>query len=203
MPPDQIMTRAAKKAAKAREPWRMPDVQYRDPQSIKPNPRNARTHSDEQIDLIAGAFVKFGPLGPVQLAGDNPADLSTMKADAFAKIYASIIKAAISKLKADRFAVVVVGDYRSKAGGFYTDFVSTTIRAFEEAGARFYNQAILVTACGSLPIRARRQFEGSRKLGMTHQHVLVFCNGDPVKATKAIGPVEFGALETEEFGEEL
>jgi hypothetical protein len=72
------------------------------------------------------------------------------------------------------------------------------VDAFEAAGARFYNDAILVTAVGSLPIRAGRQFTASRKLGRTHQNVMVFCKGDPRRATEACGPVEFGDIEAEE-----
>lgn len=52
-----------------------------------------------------------------------------------------------------------------------------------------------VTAVGSLPIRVGRQFTAARKLGRTHQNVLVFCKGDPRKATEACGPVEFGEIE--------
>ncbi len=58
------------------------------------------------------------------------------------------------------------------------------------AGAALYNEAILVTAVASLPMRAGKQFAVSRKLGKTHQNVLVFCKGDPRKATEACGPVE-------------
>ena len=49
-----------------------------------------------------------------------------------------------------------------------------TIAAFRDAGAQLYNEAILVTSAGSLPIRAGKAFEVSRKLGRTHQQVLVF-----------------------------
>ena len=40
--------------------------------------------------------------------------------------------------------------------------------------------------------RARAEAISSRKLGKTHQNVLVFIKGDPRAATQAIGPVEFG-----------
>ena len=78
----------------------------------------------------------------------------------------------------------MVGDYRDKAG-FYSNFVGETTAAFEAVGAHLYNEAILVTAAGSLPIRAGKQFASTRKLGKTHQNVLVFCKGDPRKATAA------------------
>ena len=103
--------------------------------------------------------------------------------------YRNVIAAAIGKLKADRFACFVVGDYRDKHG-FYRNFPGETIEAFAAAGAGLYNEAILVTAAGSLPIRAGKQFSSSRKLGKTHQNVLIFCKGDPRKATEACGPVE-------------
>lgn len=63
-----------------------------------------------------------------------------------------------------------------------------------------YNEAVLVTAVGSLPIRVGRQFETGRKLGKTHQNVLVFIKGDAKKATEACGPVEIGDI-AEQFGE--
>ena len=66
------------------------------------------------------------------------------------------------------------------------------VLAFREAGLDYYNEAILVTMVGSLPIRAGKQFSTSRKLGKTHQNVLVFCKGDPRKAVEACGDVEIG-----------
>jgi hypothetical protein len=49
-----------------------------------------------------------------------------------------------------------------------------------------------------LPIRAGKQFVASRKLGRTHQSVLVFLKGDPRRATEACGPVEFGEVEVDQ-----
>lgn len=68
-------------------------------------------------------------------------------------------------------------------------FVGDTIAAFRDAGAQLYNEAILVTSAGSLPIRAGKAFEVSRKLGRTHQQVLVFVKGDARRATAACGAV--------------
>ena len=113
---------------------------------------------------------------------------------AFFDAYARIIAGAVSRLRDDRFAVWVIGDVRD-AGGFFVNLPGKTVEAFEAAGARFYNDAILVTAVGSLPIRAGRQFTASRKLGRTHQNVLVFCKGDPKRATEAVGQVEFGEID--------
>jgi len=73
----------------------------------------------------------------------------------------------------------------------YRAIIGETVRAFEAAGARLYNDAVLVTALASLPLRAGLPFERARKLGKTHQNVLVFCNGDPRLATEAVGAVEY------------
>jgi hypothetical protein len=156
------------------------------------------------FDLHCAADFVFScpPYGDLEVYSDNPADLSTMLHEAFMAAYRKIIAAAIDKLKEDRFACFVVGDYRDKRG-FYCNFVGDTVDRFNDAGARLYNEMILVTAAGSLPIRAGKQFTSSRKVGKTHQNVLVFCKGDPRKATDACGPVEIDESLFETFGEEL
>ena len=84
-------------------------------------------------------------------------------------------------MKPDTFACFVVGDFRDNKG-FYRNFVSLTIEAFEACGARLYNEAILATSVGSAAMRVTKQFEAGRKMAKTHQNVLVFCKGDWRKA---------------------
>lgn len=124
------------------------------------------------------------PYGDLEVYSDNPADLSAQPHETFLANYRAIIAAAVAKLKPDRFAAFVVGDFRCKKG-FYRNFVGETVAAFEAAGARFYNEAILVTAVGSLPVRVGKQFKAGRKLGKTHQNILVFVKGDPKRAAQA------------------
>lgn len=143
-------------------------------------------------DLKADFVFSCPPYGDLEVYSDDPRDLSSMGLDGFRVGYRAIIAAAVARLKQDRFAAWVVGEYRV-AGGGYAGLVPETIRAFEDAGARFYNEAILVTAVGSLPVRAGKPFEATRKLGKTHQNVLVFVKGDPVEATRQIGKVDFGS----------
>ena len=147
-------------------------------------------------EVAADLVFSCPPYGDLEVYSDDQADLSTMDYPAFLEAYRAIVAAAVGLLKPDRFACFVVGDIRDKKG-FYRRFVSDTEQAFEDAGARLYNEAILVTAVGSLPIRVGRQFDSGRKLGKTHQNVLVFCKGDPKKATEAIGIVEAGDWNTE------
>lgn len=144
-------------------------------------------------DVAADFVFSCPPYAHLEVYSDDPRDLSTMPYKDFAAAYRRIIAAAVGRLKKDRFACFVVGEVRDDKG-YYVNLVSDTIQAFEAAGARHYNEAILVTACGSLPIRAGRAFDGGRKLGKTHQNVLVFCKGDWKKATEAVGPVEFGEI---------
>lgn len=129
------------------------------------------------------------PYADLEVYSDRPDDLSNMSYPQFVEAYREIIAKAVSLLKPDRFACFVVGEVRGK-DGIYRNFVGDTIAAFEDAGARYYNEAVLITATGSLAIRAGKQFSTSRKLGKTHQNVLVFVKGDPRKATDACGAVE-------------
>jgi hypothetical protein len=144
--------------------------------------------------LCAGVDADFvfscPPYADLEVYSDDPRDLSTMGYDAFRAAYAEIIAAACARLKPDRFACFVVGDVRD-AKGFYHGFPWHTVEAFQAAGLKLYNEAVLVTAVGSLPIRVGKQFVTTRKLGRTHQNILIFCKGDPKRATKAVGPVEF------------
>lgn len=134
------------------------------------------------------------PYANLEVYSDNPADLSVMEYPVFRRAYFEIIKKVCGLLKADRFACFVVGEVRDKKGNYY-NFVGDTIKAFMEAGLAYYNEAILITCAGSLPIRAGIPFVTTRKLGKTHQNVLIFVKGDARKATAAIGDVEFAELD--------
>lgn len=121
------------------------------------------------------------PYGDLERYSDDPRDLSTLPYQQFRERYAAIIREACTLLNPDSFACFVVGDIRDKRG-HYCNFVSDTIGAFRDAGLAYYNEAILITAVGSLPIRVTKQFNASRKLGKTHQNVLVFVKGDGKRA---------------------
>lgn len=128
------------------------------------------------------------PYGDLERYSDDPADLSNMPYDVFIGAFRAAIKQAANRLANNRFAAVVIGDFRDKEG-IYRGFYRDTVEAFEDAGLLFYNDAVLVTAGGSLPMRVRGGFEASRKLGKGHQNVLVFVKGDPVEARKELGNV--------------
>jgi len=130
------------------------------------------------------------PYADLEQYSDDPADISNMSFADFLSAYRAIIKATTAMLKPDRFAVFVIGDVRDDRG-FYRKLPWLTIEAFENAGARLYNEAVLITAFGSLPIRAARPFAKFRKLGKTHQNVLVFFKGDPAHIPAEFPEVQF------------
>jgi hypothetical protein len=144
-----------------------------------------RTCADVHADMIFSC----PPYADLEVYSDNPLDLSTLPYAEFRAAYFEIIAKACARLRQDRFACFVVGEVRDKRGA-YIDFVGDTVQAFRDAGLAYYNEAILITAAGSLPIRAGKQFSASRKLGKTHQNVLVFVKGDGKKAAQACGEIE-------------
>lgn len=178
--PEQVAANAAQlNLADGPEPeWRQGDAR-----------EIARLAADVEADLIFSC----PPYWNLERYSDDPADLSNMGREEFFAAYAAIIRDAVGRLRKDRFAVWVIGDVRDE-DGCYVNLPGRTVQAFEAAGARFYNDGILVTAVGSLPVRVGRQFEVSRKLGRTHQNVMVFVKSDPRKATEACGAVEFGEI---------
>jgi hypothetical protein len=118
------------------------------------------------------------PYANLEVYSNAPEDISNKEYPDFLRLYREIIAQAVSMLKPNRFACVVVGEVRDNNGNYH-NFVSDTIQAFADAGMKYYNEAILIMPFGSLPIRAGKQFKKSRKLGKAHQNILMFCNGNP------------------------
>lgn len=160
-------------------------VPMRPPRWICGDSRDCRDIAPGDYDLLFSC----PPYGDLEVYSDNPLDLSTQPYPEFIESYRYIIRQSCLMLNPDSFACFVVGDFRD-GKGMYRNFVSDTIAAFRDAGLGLYNEAILVTTVGSLPIRVGKQFTTSRKLGKTHQNVLVFVKGDPRKATEKCGTVK-------------
>lgn len=120
------------------------------------------------------------PYHDLEKYSEDPRDLSALSWEEFLQKYREIIRLAVQKLEDNRFACFVVSEIRHSSG-FYKGFVAETIRAFEEAGALFYNDLILLNSPASASIRAPRIFGSLRKCVRIHQNVLVFFKGDPEK----------------------
>jgi len=125
------------------------------------------------------------PYGDLEVYSDDPRDISTLEYHTFIAAYRRIILRACERLKQNRFACFVVGDFRDTKG-HYRNFVGDTVESFRQCGLGYYNEMILVNPCGTLPQRVTGQFDASRKIGKTHQNVLVFVKGDAKEATKTI-----------------
>jgi hypothetical protein len=125
------------------------------------------------------------PYHDLEVYSEDPADHSNVSWEDFTTLYAETIAGAVERLADDRFAAFVIGEIRAPGPGYYRDFMGLTVRAFEEAGAHYYNEMILITSVGTLPLRTGKQFVVSRKIGKTHQTILVFCKGDPRRAAEA------------------
>ena len=93
-------------------------------------------------------------------------------------------------LKENSFAVVVVSEIRNPETGAYYGLVPDTIKVMQTAGFSYYNEIILENNIGSLPIRAPKYFNRSRKIGRQHQNILVCYKGDTRDIEKEFGPYE-------------
>lgn len=116
---------------------------------------------------------------------DDPRDLSNMKYPDFLDAYRQIIAESVALLRDNRFAVWVIGEVRQKGGdGSCIGLVADTIKAFQDAGAKLYNDHIILTPIGTAAVRAPRQFDSGRKAARIHEYMLVFVKGDGKKAAK-------------------
>ena len=130
------------------------------------------------------------PYYDLEVYSDKDNDLSNMGTyKEFMEVYTQIIKNACDMLVDDSFAVIVVGNMRNHTNGAYYDFVGDTVKAFEQAGLIYYNEMVLVNTAGTLPLRAPKIFNASRKAGRQHQNVLVFYKGNPRNIGKKFGEV--------------
>ncbi len=131
------------------------------------------------------------PYYDLEVYGNDPADISNMAWSDFCAAYLDIVTKACYRLQQNRFACFVIGDVRDKNGA-YRGLPSLTIEAFLYAGLQLHNEAILVTPVGTLPVRSAAAFMSSRKLGKTHQNMLVFVKGDPESAARRCEKVAAG-----------
>lgn len=106
-------------------------------------------------------------------------DLSNMPTyKDFIRKYAQILRYSSMMLANERFFVIVVSEIRNPETGAYYGFVPDTIQILRECGLEYYNEIILENNIGSLPIRAPKYFNQSRKIGRMHQNILVFYKGN-------------------------
>jgi hypothetical protein len=158
-------------------------------------PRPEWVHGNSAEDYAARApEVDFGftcpPYFDLEVYSEDPGDLSHMDWDGFRDAYDRVVRNLCSRLKADRFIGVVIGDVRDGDGN-WRDLPAFTTRLFRRHGLHLYNEGFLLTPVGSLSVRTGRQFEMTRKLGKAHQQVFVYLKGDAKRATDAVTGIEY------------
>ena len=131
--------------------------------------------SNKVLDTIEEKFdfvFSCPPYGDLEIYSNLEGDISNMKYSEFLKSYTEIINKSCKLLKQNSYACFIVGDLRDKKGN-YRGFVADTIKAFQNCGMPFYNDAVYVSPVGSASMRASTNMK-NQKLVKIHQNVLVF-----------------------------
>jgi len=117
------------------------------------------------------------PYFDLEVYSDLPNDASNQKEYGdFLQIINNAFAGAISTLKNDRFAAIVISDVRDKAGA-YRMLPDDIKHIFVENGMILYNDIVKIDPIGTLQMRAG-QYMKWRKVGRSHQNVLIFFKGD-------------------------
>lgn len=174
-------------------PALVPDIECSQPRWHVGDARNIGVEwpvSGEVFDMV----LTCPPYFNLEVYSDDPADLSQAPdLPAFIDGLAAVLTACAERLADNRFVVVVMGEARDKIGLLY-GLVPGTIDAAERAGLGYLNELVLVTMVGSLALRVNAPFNTNRKIGRTHQSILVFVKGDPRAAAEWCGEVAVADL---------
>jgi hypothetical protein len=155
---------------------------------------DSREVLDQTAEGSADMILTCPPYGDLERYSEDPRDISQMVLGDFDEAMRIIILKATRCLAQNRFSVWIASDYRL-ADGRYALFPSKIRLWHEAAGMKLYNEAILLNAMGSLPIRAGKQFQATRKLGRAHQEILIFLKGDEKAATSAMAPIDIKGID--------
>ena len=142
---------------------------------------------DSRVDLpdVRADFLwTCPPYGSLEVYSDDPRDISGMDPSSFDSAYREILAESAARLRPDRFAAIVVGNYRD-GRGVLQDLVGLTVDAYRSAGLVYYSELVLLTPIGTAAVLASRLFAPGRKPRPRHQHVLVFVKGDWRRAAAA------------------
>ena len=156
---------------------------------------------DDAYNIVADGIDKYDmvltcpPYYNLERYTHLPGDLSNQKSyEKFLERYEHILLETAKLLKDDAFFVIVVSEIRKNLSDIsesgYLGFVPDTIKILQKSPALlYYNDIVLENAIGSLPIRAPKYFDRTRKIGRHHQNILVFYKGDPAHIEERYGPV--------------
>lgn len=144
-------------------------------------------HVNDNVKYEYDFFFTCPPYFDLEVYSNQDDDLSNMTEEQFWGEYNNILKEAISHLKVDRFAAIVVGDVRRKDGS-YIQLPQKTVDIFVENNMPLYNELILLQEPATAAMRAFNYMNSSRKIAKCHQNVFVFVKGNPIKATQRLAP---------------
>ena len=131
------------------------DLNNLDAKYICDTSENMNNHiDDESKDFIFSC----PPYADLEVYSKLEDDLSTLSHEDFFKMYSKILQNTYSKLKNNRFAVIVTSEVRNKKGE-YIQLVGKTIDLMVRAGYMFYNDIVLVNSCGTLPLRTGKMMK--------------------------------------------
>ena len=155
--------------------------------------------SDEALPMCPDADMIFTcpPYYNLEQYTKDPRDLSRQPSYAdFLHKYSSILCKAVERLKENSFFVIVVSEVREEPRGIeksnFVGLVPDTIQILrDKCSLHYYNEIIIMNNIGSLPIRAPKYFDQSRKIGRMHQNCLVFYKGDLSKIEEKFGNKNF------------
>ena len=124
-----------------------------------------------QLKPLYDIIFSYSHYTDLERYNDLKNDISNINYTEFIKAYRDIIKQSCNMLKENRFAVFVVSEARDK-NGVYRGLVQDTIKAFQEAGLKYYNEIILAVQLDNIPIRAKESMK-NRIPVKTHQNIIV------------------------------
>lgn len=153
--------------------------------------------SEVELDRLVSMFDMVFTCPPyynLERYTNDPRDLSKLPTyQDFLNKYSSILHKSAEHLRPNGFFVIVVSEIRASDkdmdNSYYYGFVPDTIKILQDAGLHYYNEIILENAVGSLPIRAPKNFDRSRKIGRHHQNILVFYKGNISAIEKKFGKI--------------
>lgn len=144
-------------------------------------------------------FFSCPPYFDLEVYSDKPNDASNQGTyEEFYEILDEAFSKAITRLKNNRFAVVVMTDIRNRKTGEYYPFFENIKETFAKGGCVLYNEAILVNCVGTAAIRASKYMK-NRKLARLHQKVLVFYKGDTSKISSEFPQIDITDEEASEL----
>lgn len=139
-------------------------------------------NTEEQVIDEYDLFFTCPPYFNLERYSNRKDDLSNMDEKTFWIEYERILTNFLTKLKNNRFAIIVIGDIR-KPDGSYMLLPQKTINIFIKNGLMFYNDLVLLQEPATAAMRAFNFMNSSRKIAKAHQNVFVFVKGNPEEAT--------------------